>query len=103
MASPRFKHSQIVTANDLFDGDVVYLTKEGGWSIQIMDAAIADDAERAAALLSKGAAQTSRIVGAYLVDIERDADGFPSPVHFREQFRTRGPSNYLHGKQAEFQ
>jgi hypothetical protein len=25
----------------------------------------------------------------------------PEPVHFREAFRTRGPSNYRHGKQAD--
>ncbi|MEN0001523.1 MAG: DUF2849 domain-containing protein [Pseudomonadota bacterium] len=103
MAVPRFKHPQIVTANDLYDGDVVYLTKEGGWSIQIGDAAIAEDAERAAALLSKGGAQVSRIVGAYLADVSINDDGKPEPVHFRERFRTRGPSNYFHGKQAEIQ
>jgi len=27
-------------------------------------------------------------------------EGRPEPVHFREVFRTRGPSNYFHGKQA---
>jgi hypothetical protein len=25
----------------------------------------------------------------------------PEPTHFREAFRTRGPSNYAHGKQAD--
>ena len=26
----------------------------------------------------------------------------PEPTHFREEFRTRGPSNYAHGKQADY-
>ena len=26
----------------------------------------------------------------------------PEPIHFREAFRTRGPSNYAHGKQETF-
>ncbi|MEL6920926.1 MAG: DUF2849 domain-containing protein [Pseudomonadota bacterium] len=103
MATTRFKHSQIVTANDLFDGDVVYLTPQGGWSVQIRDAAVAHDAEHADALLRKGAAQQSRIVGAYLADVTVDEHGHPQPVHFREVFRTRGPSNYPHGKQVEWQ
>ena len=33
-------------------------------------------------------------------DVRIGPDG-PEPAHFREAFRTRGPSNYPHGKQAE--
>jgi hypothetical protein len=40
------------------------------------------------------------VVGAYLADATAGPDG-PEPVHFREAFRTRGPSNYPHGKQAD--
>ena len=40
------------------------------------------------------------MVGAYLADAQPGPDG-PEPVHFREAFRTRGPSNYFHGKQAD--
>jgi hypothetical protein len=40
------------------------------------------------------------LVGAYLADAILK-DGKPVPTHFREEFRTRGPSNYEHGKQAE--
>ncbi|NNK78640.1 MAG: DUF2849 domain-containing protein, partial [Litoreibacter sp.] len=41
------------------------------------------------------------IVGAYLADVTKGPSG-PEPLHFREEFRTRGPSNYpSHGKQAE--
>ena len=40
----------------------------------------------------------SDVVGPYLADARSDETG-PQPVHFREAFRTRGPSNYAHGKQ----
>ena len=42
----------------------------------------------------------AEVVGAYLMPVSL-TDGAPSPVHFREAFRTRGPSNRFHGKQAE--
>jgi hypothetical protein len=38
------------------------------------------------------------VVGAYLADARGALNG-PEPVHFRESFRARGPSNYAHGKQ----
>ena len=41
---------------------------------------------------------SDEIVGAYLADATSGPNG-PEPVHFREAFRTRGPSNYAHGKQ----
>lgn len=97
----RFTHPQVVTANDLLSGDVVYLEQDGSWSRSLFDAAIALDANAAQALLACGSEQQRRIVGAYLVDLQINDDGTPEPVHFREVFRTRGPSNYFHGKQAE--
>ena len=90
----------VVTANDLFEGDAVYLTPELGWSREHGEAALAESAEEADALLAAGAAQTGRIVGAYLAEARKGADGRPEPVHFREAFRARGPSNRFHGKQA---
>lgn len=98
---PHQKHPQVVTANDLFEGDVVYLTASGDWSRLHGDAAVARHPESAERLLATAQSQPDRIVGAYLADVSIDATGRPQPVHFREAFRTRGPSNYLHGKQAE--
>ena len=92
---------QIVTANDLLLGDVVYLTRAGGWSRRHEDAHVAVSAEQAQTMLSHASAQQERIVGAYLADVSLDGNETPHPVHFREVFRTRGPSNYFHGKQAE--
>jgi hypothetical protein len=42
--------------------------------------------------------QANVVVGAYLSDVIKDADG-PKASHFREKFRSTGPSNYRHGKQ----
>jgi hypothetical protein len=41
--------------------------------------------------------QVDLVVGVYLADV--DPDPVPQPVHFREAFRAKGPSNYAHGKQ----
>lgn len=99
MAKP-FK-PQIVTANDLIVGDVIYFTANGDWSRLHGDAKIAKNAEEAQAMLAAAAKQQDRVVGPYLAEVTVGADGRPEPAHFREAFRTRGPSNYFHGKQAE--
>ena len=92
---------QIVTANDLLMGDVIYLTATGGWSRAHADALVARTADEAEELLAQAQAQQLKIVGPYLAEATLDVHGTPQPVHFREAFRTRGPSNYAHGKQAE--
>ncbi|SIO38442.1 Protein of unknown function [Rhodovulum sp. ES.010] len=90
---------KVVTANDLLTGDVVYLAGDGAWSRRHVDARLLQDAEAARAALAAAAAQADKVVGAYLAEARPGPDGHPEPVHFREVFRTRGPSNYRHGKQ----
>lgn len=93
---------QIVTANDLFEGDVVYFTAGGFWSRLLSDAAVALSQDEADALLARGEAQQSTIVGAYLAEVALGADGHPQPQHYREKRRTLGPSNRPDlGRQAE--
>lgn len=93
---------QVVTANDLMQGDVVYLTPAGDWSRDHGDAALARTGAEAKSLLARGAAQADKIVGAYLADAETDADGRPAPSHYREAIRTLGPTFRSDlGKQAE--
>jgi hypothetical protein len=93
---------KVVTANDLRAGDVVYLTAAGHWSRLHGEAALFDTAEAADAALARAAAQSLIVVGAYLADAKAGPYG-PEPLHFREVFRTRGPSNYAHGKQVDLQ
>lgn len=90
----------VVTASALIEGDVVYLAADDSWVRQLSQAeALTDEAEAQLRLL-KARSQPHSVVGAYLAEVRIGPDG-PEPVHFREAFRTRGPSNYLHGKQAD--
>ncbi|MCA0423444.1 MAG: DUF2849 domain-containing protein [Proteobacteria bacterium] len=94
----------ILIANDLLDGDVVFAAGNG-WTLNPAEATIARDEETARALEALGAAafRANRVVDAYLVDITEDEAGVPTPRHFRERFRTKGPSNRPDlGKQADF-
>ena len=93
---------QMATGNDLLEGDVVYFTSVGDWSRAIGDAALAVNAEAADDLLRRASTFPNRVVGVYLVEVRLDDRGRAAPAHFREEFRTRGPSNYpQHGRQAE--
>lgn len=93
---------QAVTANDLMDGDVVYLTPASGWSRELAEAAIADTSEAADCLLATALPQEAAVVGPYLIDVFRDGEGRLEPLHYRERIRTLGPSNRTDiGRQAE--
>lgn len=91
---------KVATANDLFQGDVIYLTDEGTWTRSLSAAAVAITPDAAEELLADASQFPGEVVGPYLADV-KIKDGVPVPDHFREAFRTRGPSNYFHGKQAE--
>lgn len=91
---------KVVTANELVSGDVVYLTAAGTWAKMHVNAELITDEVQAAVRLQLAEARIDEIVGAYLADSVASDKG-PSPVHFREEFRSIGPSNYNHGKQAE--
>ena len=89
---------KVVTANALLEGDVVYLTADDRWSREHREAELIEDEAHAQLRLLDAQAQRQVVVGAYLAEARPGPDG-PEPVHFREAFRTRGPSNYAHGKQ----
>ena len=93
---------KVVTANDLLEGDVIYMTASGDWTRLHEEAELYENEVSANEALALAAKQAHRLVGAYLADARVGEDGEPEPIHFREAFRTRGPSNYPeHGKQAE--
>lgn len=98
----RIVYPKVVTANHLLEGDVIYMTASGQWSRKHEDAELFEDSNEAEIALKKAQAQAHMLAGAYLADAQIGESGKPEPVHFREAFRTRGPSNYPdHGKQAE--
>jgi hypothetical protein len=89
---------KVVAANDLFDGEAVWLSADDSWTRQISEAELIEDEAIAEDRLLHAVGQPHIIVGPYLADAKSTPEG-PAPVHFREAFRTRGPSNYAHGKQ----
>ena len=94
---------QILTANRLADGDVVFLTPENDWSVDINDACIASNKSEAEHLLAIGerADAAAHVIGCYLVDVVV-TDGDINATHYREIMRTKGPTVRSDlGKQAQ--
>ena len=94
--------AQILIANDLMSGEVLFMGHDD-WVVDHRDAAIASTIEEASALDAKGKSgmAENKVVDAYLVDVVIAEDGAPVPVHYREKMRTKGPSNRTDlGKQA---
>jgi len=96
---PKTFTPKVITANHLLQGDVVYQT-ESGWTRVLSQAEVLTDEAHADLRLIEASQQTSEVVGVYLADVDLSNDA-PEPAHFREDFRSRGPSNYAHGKQVE--
>ncbi|MDE2579855.1 MAG: DUF2849 domain-containing protein [Hyphomicrobiales bacterium] len=93
----------ILIANDLLDGDVVF-RKSDGWTRDPRAAFIAytSDETQALALVAREAEARREVVEASIVDVDI-RDGAPAPRHFRERFKTLGPSVRPDlGKQAQF-
>lgn len=81
----------VLTANRLRDGLSVWMTP-CGWDTDPRAAVLFQDAQQADAALAAAEAQPGVVVGPYLTQSGRDADGLPVAVHFREAFRQSGPS-----------
>ena len=84
---------QIIIANRLTDGLVVFLTGEHGWTTDIAAAALAENDADAETLLAAGkqAEAENVVVDPYLIPIEI-ADGERHPTEYREFIRATGPS-----------
>jgi len=85
--------SQIVIANSLADGFVVFLTATHEWSGNIAEAAVAETAETAAELLETAVAaeRNNRVIDPYLIPATIE-NGVPKPLDYREYIRAFGPS-----------
>ena len=92
MAHPPATGPQMLTANCLRQGDVVYW-KDGGWVLDFAQGQVF--AEPAAANAALAAAQAyvtgNKVVAPYLFEVRRDGDSY-RPVKEREIIRTAGPS-----------
>ena len=93
--------AQVLTANRLLDGEVVFLGARG-WVETIDRATVAVTPEQAKALdaLGRQAMAVNEVVDAYLIDVA-DEEGRLRPLKLREYLRTVGPSVRTDlGKQA---
>ena len=94
---------QVMTANRLRDGDVVFLTRAGEWALAIDNAVLAQEPQAVAALEARAKAdeKANLVTGSYLFDAER-VNGKIKASHIRERIRAQGPTVRMDlGKQAE--
>lgn len=90
---PSVTLGQMVLANRLTDGQVVFLAADGTWVEHIGDGALTLDRALAAQLLATAqeAERENLVVEPYLIDI-REGVGVRQPVSFRESIRVNGPT-----------
>ena len=97
---PKVQDPQMLTANRLRDGEVLYW-KGGGWVLTLADADVFADPKAADAALAEAGryVKDNVVVAPYLFDV-RVADGVIKPVKEREIIRAKGPTVRGEGKQA---
>ena len=93
---------QLVTANRLHDGLVVFFDDQLRWTENIDQARLVQTKEEGELLLTKGREAVSHdIVEPYLIDVELE-NSRVIPIRYREKLRGLGPSVRLDlGRQAE--
>ncbi len=97
--------SEIVTANRLTDGVVVFQDAEGGWAEDFARAAVYDEASATKAALAQAGEAVARslIVDPYAIAVEF-RNGHYAPKALREAIRASGPTVRRDlGKQAQGQ
>jgi hypothetical protein len=82
---------QMVTANRLRDGAVVFLGPSGRWTERVDGGQVADAEAEAGALLRSAEASPTVVVGPYLIDVAPQGEGW-IPLRYRERIRAEGPS-----------
>ncbi|HEX2255119.1 MAG TPA: DUF2849 domain-containing protein [Afifellaceae bacterium] len=83
---------QIVTANSLGDGRVVFLARNG-WSRRIAEALVLERKDETETALARAEADAAanQVVGPYAVDVRLER-GLPLPLRLRERIRLGGPT-----------
>ncbi len=84
---------QVMTANRLDDGAVVYLDRRGRWTETLAGASVAESEAACQALQASAAEAVGRqlIVGPYLFEVALEG-GIPRPLGQREIIRAAGPT-----------
>lgn len=84
---------QMIIANALTDGFVVFMTEDQGWTRDIAGGALLETDEAAAAMLAaaKDAEARNEVIDPYLIPVQIQ-DGKRAPTEYREYIRAHGPS-----------
>ena len=84
--------TEIITANSLADGLVVFQTA-GGWTLVIEEAELLETKEAVEAALARANADAAanRVVEPYAIEVLRESAGLV-PVRLREKIRAAGPT-----------
>jgi len=84
---------QIIIANRLLDGRVVFLTKDSGWSNVAEDAVVAVEETRVVDLVTRAAKSeaANEVISATAIEAELSGGG-AYPAHIKFAMQARGPS-----------
>jgi sulfite reductase (NADPH) hemoprotein beta-component len=82
---------QLVTANRLRDGAVVFLGARSLWTERVGEGLAVVTEDEANALLRAAEAQPTLVVGPYLIEVAGQAGAWV-PSRYRERIRAEGPS-----------
>ena len=84
---------QMIIANRLTDGRVVFMNERDGWVNEIANGELLHGQQDAAQRLleAQRAVEENRVVDPYIIDVQT-ANGRPRPVLVRERIRAFGPS-----------
>ena len=94
--------AQVVTANRLTDGVVVFVGPEGQWVERLDEAVLWSEAASIAGALERAKAdeRANIVVEPYAIEVRETSRGV-QPAHLREVIRAAGPTVHPdHGKQA---
>lgn len=90
----KLKGDQVFTGQLLKEGDVVYLTADAGWSLDLQQAEVAVSPDDVARLeeTAEQAVKDNQVIDVYPIVVLRDEAGLLTPEHIREKMRITGPS-----------
>jgi hypothetical protein len=84
--------SQMIIANRLTDGLVVFMTADGGWVESIDDGCLIENGQAEALLeIGQRGERDCQVIDPNMIDVE-ERDGARTPTSYREEIRARGPS-----------
>lgn len=95
---------QVITANRLRDGEVVYFNAPATWVVDLKDASIAEGADALEALLAQANAApcATNVLDIYPFEVIKDDSGMLTAASVRETIRAAGPTVRTDlGKQTE--